>query len=351
MAQRRGTGTFAVTSASLADMATFEPSARYLLEGLDEPALIVQEQTVRVANGLAKSLLGDVEGSDIRLAIRHPEALAFVLDGRSGDIDFTGIGSVGRPWRLAVRNLGSRTLLLRLIDSTAAHAAEKMRTDFVANASHELRTPLTAVIGYAESLEEADLDPALAAKFAGTIQTEARRMLRIIEDLMSLSRIEADRFITPADQVSIESLISSALATVQATAGNLGCRILVDVQEELPPVAGDFPQLVQVIDNLLGNALRYACGSTDCTIRIAATSDGDFVKIDVSDNGPGIAREHLPFLTRRFYRVDEARSRASGGTGLGLAIVKHIVERHRGTLAIDSAPGEGTTVRVRLPIA
>ena len=332
-------------------MANFEPSARYLLEGLDEPALIVQEQTVRVANGLAKSLLGDVEGSDVRLAIRHPEALAFVLGGRSGDIDFTGVGSVGRPWRLAVRNLGSRTLLLRLIDSTAAHAAEKMRTDFVANASHELRTPLTAVIGYAESLEDADLDAALAAKFAGTIQTEARRMLRIIEDLMSLSRIEADRFVTPADRVSIQSIVNSAVDTIRSAAASASCEIVLELQDDLPAVAGDFPQLLQVVDNLLINAVRYGCASPGGKIRVEAALDGNAIKLVVSDNGPGIPREHLPFLTRRFYRVDEARSRASGGTGLGLAIVKHIVERHRGTLAIDSAPGEGTTVTVRLPIA
>ncbi len=340
------------TSASLIQMATSDPTVRALLEAFDEPLLIVEGQVVRLANGPAKALFGaGVEGTDVRLSIRHPQALAFVISGRAGDIDFNGVGAVGRPWRLAVRKLGSRASLLRLIDNSAAHAAEKMRTDFVANASHELRTPLTAVLGYAESLEDPDLDPSLAARFAGTIQSEARRMLRIIEDLMSLSRIEADRFVTPADQVSIESLIGSAVDTVKGTAGKLGCEIRIGVEDDLPRIAGDFSQLMQVLDNLLGNTLRYGCASEGCTIGITAALEGEFIKIEVSDTGPGIAREHLPFLTRRFYRVDEARSRDSGGTGLGLAIVKHIVERHRGTLAIDSAPGQGKTVTVRLPAA
>jgi two-component system phosphate regulon sensor histidine kinase PhoR len=340
------------TSASLTGMATFDPTVRGLLNAFDDPTMIVGGETVELANEAARTLFGDaIEGSDVRLAIRHPRALELVFSGKPGTIDFTGVGAVGRPWRLDVRSLGKRTLLVRLIDQSAAHAAEKMRTDFVANASHELRTPLTAVLGYAESLEEGDLDPQLARKFAGTIQTEAKRMLRIIEDLMSLSRIEAGRFVAPADRVSVESVIASSLDTAKRTAESLGCEIQVAVEGDLPSVAGDFPQLVQVVDNLLGNALRYGCPSEGCVVRVAASAEGELVKIAVSDNGPGIARAHLPFLTRRFYRVDEARSRESGGTGLGLAIVKHIVERHRGTLTIDSDVGKGTTVTVLLPAA
>jgi two-component system phosphate regulon sensor histidine kinase PhoR len=127
--------------------------------------------------------------------------------------------------------------------------------------------------------------------------------------------------------------------------------VQLDVQDGLPPVQGDFPQLVQMIDNLLSNAVRYGCVAPECKIRASAQADGQWVRIDVSDTGPGIPRDHLPFITRRFYRVDEARSRDSGGTGLGLAIVKHVVERHRGSLSIDSKIGEGTIVTVRLPVA
>ena len=240
--------------------------------------------------------------------------------------------------------------LLRLIDRSAIHAAEKLRVDFVANASHELRTPLTVVLGYAESLEDGDLDSELTVKFAQTIRSEARRMLRIIEDLMSLSRIEADRFVAPTDSVSIETVIRSAVETVRSFAQQRGCSIRVEIQDDLPPVQGDLSQLVQVMDNLLSNSVRYGCAVPDCRIRVSAALDRQGVRVEVSDTGPGIPRQHLPFLTRRFYRVDPARSRETGGTGLGLAIVKHIVERHRGTLSIDSDLGKGTTVTILLPL-
>jgi len=324
---------------------------RALLEAIDDPAMIVEGRVVRLANEPAKALLGRaIEGGDVRLAIRHPQALEFVLAGRTGDVDFTGVGTVGRPWRLSVRPAGGGALLLRLVDRSAIHAAEKLRVDFVANASHELRTPLTAVLGFAESLEDGDLDPELSAKFARTIRGEARRMLRIIEDLMSLSRIEADRFVTPTDRVSIESVVRSAMETIRPIAQQCGCPIHVELQDNLPPVQGDLPQLIQVVDNLLSNAVRYGCVVPDCKIRISATLERQWVRLQVSDSGPGIAREHLPFLTRRFYRVDAARSRDTGGTGLGLAIVKHIVERHRGSLSIDSTVGTGTTVTILLPV-
>ena len=332
-------------------MAPIDPAARALLEALDEPSLVVEQQVVRLANEAAKALLGQgIEGSDVRLSIRNPQALQFVLAKSPGDIDFTGVGAVGRPWRLSMRKVGHGALLIRLIDRSAAHAAEKMRVDFVANASHELRTPLTAVLGYAESLEDGDVDPELSARFAATIRGEAKRMLRIIEDLMSLSRIEADRFVSPTDKVAISSIVRSSVDTIRPSAQACGCDVHLDLQDGLPPVAGDFPQLVQLVDNLLGNAVRYGCTVSKCKIRISAAVEGGSVRLEVSDTGPGIPRHHLPFLTRRFYRVDAARSRDSGGTGLGLAIVKHIVERHRGTFAIDSEVGVGTTVTVYLPI-
>jgi two-component system phosphate regulon sensor histidine kinase PhoR len=332
-------------------MAKFEPATRALLDALDDPALIIDRQVVRLANPPARNLLGRaIEGSDIRLAIRQPEALAFILSGASGDLEVTGIGGLGRPWRLSLRPVGDGAHLLRLIDRSAAHAAEKMRVDFVANASHELRTPLTAVLGYAESLEDGDLDPELASKFAGTIKTEARRMLRIIEDLMSLSRIEADRFVAPTDRVAMDSVIRSAVETIRTAAQDRGCEIHVELQDDLPPLRGDFAQLTQVVDNLLSNAVRYGSAESGCKIRVSATVEDSMLRLEVSDNGSGIPRQHLPFVTRRFYRVDAARSRDTGGTGLGLAIVKHIVERHRGTLAIDSEPGNGTRVTVRLPV-
>lgn len=230
-------------------------------------------------------------------------------------------------------------------------ASVERQRRFVANASHELRTPLTAVLGYAESIADGDMDVALAAKFAGTIGKEAGRTLRIIEDLMSLSRIEADRYVSPSDEVDLERVIRTSVDHVRLAAERCGCEIRVELEPGLPAVIGDRPQLAQLFDNLLGNAVRYGCSRPQCVVRLWAIAEKGAVRIEVSDTGPGIAREHLPFLTRRFYRVDEGRSRESGGTGLGLAIVKHIVERHRGTLRIDSAVGRGTSVTVRLPVA
>ena len=332
-------------------MAIANPLLRPLLDALDDPALVIEGGAVRLANLAARTLLGRaIEGADIRIAIRHPRALEFILAGRPGDLEISGIGEIGRPWRLSLRRISAGAQLLRLVDRSTAHAAEKMRVDFVANASHELRTPLTTVLGYAESIEDGDLEPDLAVKFATTIKSEAKRMLRIIEDLMGLSRIEADRFVAPTAEVSIADVIRSAVENVRPLAHGRDCDIRVELQEELPAIRGDFPQLVQMVDNLLSNALRYGCTDKSNVIRASAVAENGSIRIAVTDSGPGIAREHLPFISRRFYRVDPARSRDSGGTGLGLAIVKHIVERHRGTLSVESKVGKGTTVTVTLPI-
>ena len=332
-------------------MAEFGIDMRSLIDAVDEPALIVEGATVRLANAAARRLLGSgIEGRDVRLAIRHPEALQHILAATSADVEATGIGELGRSWRLFVRDLDSKHVLVRLVDRSDAVSAERMRVDFVANASHELRTPLSTILGYAETLaEEGDQPPELRARFGVTIRDEARRMLRIIEDLMSLSRIEADRFVAPADQVVIGDVIEAAVANAGHAPGTAGCELAVDVSKSLPPVRGDRAQLIQVLDNLIGNAIRYGCDRPGSKIRISAARDGGWVVLTVADHGPGIPREHIPRLTERFYRVDAARSRESGGTGLGLAIVKHVVERHRGTLEIKSTLGEGTSVAVRLP--
>ena len=326
---------------------------RPFLDALDEPAMVVERGIVRFANAAARSLLGGaIEGGDVRLAIRHPQALEHILPGSAGDVDVTGIGQFGRPWTLSIRKIGDGSLLIRLIDRSAAIAAEKMRVDFVANASHELRTPLATILGYSETLaEQPDVEPELRTTFGSTIRGEAERMLRIIEDLMSLSRIEAGRFVTPDERVSVGDVVTSAVDRADRIAGAEECAIRLEIDDGLPQVLADQAQLIQLLDNLLSNAIRYACEQGGCSVRVSATADAGFVRIAVSDNGPGIPREHLRRVTERFYRVDAARSRESGGTGLGLAIVKHIVERHRGTLVIRSEPGEGTEVVVRLPAA
>jgi len=334
-------------------MAEFAPSVRAMIDALDDPALIVEGSIVRLANPPATRLLGDgIEGRDVRLAIRHPQALERILAHSSGEIDVTGIAELGRSWRLIIRQLSRDSALIRMVDRSDAVSAEKMRVDFVANASHELRTPLSTILGYAETLaDEGDLEPELRAKFGSTIRDEARRMLRIIEDLMSLSRIEADRFVAPSEDVPIGEVVQAAIATSGVDRGGCRCELKLKVPDDLPPVRGDRAQLIQLFDNLISNALRYGCDKPDSTIDVSAARSGQWVAVTVADHGPGIAREHLPRVTERFYRVDDARSRESGGTGLGLAIVKHIVERHRGSLDIKSTIGVGTIVSVRLPAA
>ncbi len=326
---------------------------RSLVDALDEPALIVEGSIVRLANPAAHKLLGrNIEGRDVRLAIRHPQALERILALRSANVDVIGIAEPGRSWRLIIREVGGGRALVRMIDRSDAVSAEKMRVDFVANASHELRTPLSTVLGYAETLaEEEDLPAELRSSFGQTIRDEARRMLRIIEDLMSLSRIEADRFVAPDELVKISDVVEAAINNASRMRGGGGRDFALDVPENLPPIRADRAQLIQVFDNLLSNAIRYGCDRPDARIDVSAERSGPWVTVTVADHGPGIAREHLPRITERFYRVDAARSRESGGTGLGLAIVKHIVERHRGSLDLKSTVGLGTVVSVRLPIA
>jgi two-component system phosphate regulon sensor histidine kinase PhoR len=334
-------------------MALPADSTRALVDALDEPALVVERGIVRLANAQAQKLLGSrIEGRDVRLAIRHPQALELILAHGSGEVDATGIVEPGRAWRLLIRRLWPNAALIRMIDRSDAVSAEKMRVDFVANASHELRTPLSTVLGYAETLaEESDLPADLRANFGRTIRDEARRMLRIIEDLMSLSRIEADRFVAPGERVEIVDIVETAVGNAGHLRGKRSCEFKVDVSDDLPTVRGDRAQLVQVLDNLISNAVRYGCDGPGSVINISAQRNGAWILVSVTDHGPGIPREHLPRVTERFYRVDAARSRESGGTGLGLAIVKHIIERHRGSLDIRSTLGVGTSVTVRLPVA
>lgn len=333
-------------------MPTVDPISQAILDAIDEPALIVVAGRVKGANQAAKALLGTtIQDRDLRFAIRHPLALDTILAGRQADLELIGIGSAERPWHLSVRPLPGGGTLIRLSDRSILRAAERMRTDFVANASHELRTPLATIIGYAETLgENGPVDEETRGRFGATIEVEARRMLRIVEDLMSLSRIEADRYRIPDEDVDMGEVARIAIEHSTVQSERRGCRVEAQIGEGIPHLKGDFGQLLQLADNLVGNAIRYGCNDKSSTIEVKVSLDGQRVLFAVKDRGDGISPQHLPRLTERFYRVDSARSRQSGGTGLGLAIVKHIVERHRGELRIDSAPGQGTEVTVALPI-
>ena len=323
-----------------------------ILDAIDEPALIVRHGRVDAANQAAQSLLGQqIVGRDLRFAIRHPLALDTIHSAKTADLELVGVGSAERPWHMSVRPLPDGALV-RLSDRSALRAAERMRTDFVANASHELRTPLATIIGYSETLaDDGPVDDKMRNQFGATIQTEARRMLRIVEDLMSLSRIEADRYRAPEEKIDLGEVARIAIEHAATLAERRGYRLEASIESDLPMVMGDFGQLLQLADNLIGNAIRYGCSDKACAATVSVVAEGGQVTLSVRDQGEGIAPVHLPRLTERFYRVDSARSRESGGTGLGLAIVKHIVERHRGTLEIQSEPGKGTDVRVFLHAA
>lgn len=324
---------------------------RTLLNALEEPAMIVERGVMLAANDPARRVLGSIiEGTDVRLAIRHPEALEHILPGKAATVDITGLGEFGRPWTIVVKPLLQGAVLVRLIDRSPMAAAEKMRVDFVANASHELRTPLATIMGYAETLaDEPEVEADLRSRFGSVIRDEAKRMLRIIEDLMSLSRIEAERFVAPTESVNLADLASSAAQNGRRIAEKKCVEVELNADTRLPPVLGDPGQLMQMLDNLVANAVRYGCVGEGCRVKISVHADRGQVSVAVKDNGVGIPREHLHRLTERFYRVDAARSRDSGGTGLGLSIVRHIVERHRGTLEINSDVGKGTEVVVKLP--
>ena len=329
-------------------------SARALIEALREPALIVADGVVCETNAAARKLLGDeIAGQEVAVAIPHPGAVERLLAAgeRTGEVELVGLGESRRHWLMRLAPLTGAAQLVRFLDRSEARAAEQMRTDFVANASHELRTPLATLVGYAETLrEEADaLDAPTRERFTAIVHEEARRMQRLVEDLISLSRIEAERFNRPRDALALMPLVEEARGACCGATADRDCDIRIEAASDLPPVAGDRSELLQLLDNLISNAVRY--GREGTPVRIGLERERDMVRLTVADEGEGIAPEHLSRITERFYRVDPSRSRALGGTGLGLSIVKHIVERHRGRLRFESAPGQGTRVHVLLPVA
>jgi two-component system phosphate regulon sensor histidine kinase PhoR len=305
-------------------------------------------------------LLGEhIHGVDVRLAIRHPAAAERLTEPSSEEkpervirTEFVGLGQHDRRWEMTATLLKDGSRVVRLVDKSAAQAAEQMRTDFVANASHELRTPLATLLGFLETLQDdaAAEDKALRSRFIRIMFDEAKRMHRLVDDLISLSRIEAERFTPPRELVDLLPLVEEVRRDFAHALDDSRSEILVDNPAGLSLVLGDSLQLRQLLHNLIGNALKYGGSNAPVTIRFAEAGS-EMLRMSIIDRGEGIAPEHLPRLTERFYRVHPSRSRNMGGTGLGLAIVKHIVGRHRGRLEIRSQVGEGTAVHVDLPRA
>ena len=336
-------------SAGLAPPPLDESQMSDLFEASEVPIVITNRDRVSVANAAARALFGaHIVDQDIRMTLRNPEALRLVDSSESGGVTVSGLSRRRDVWRINRKALPGGIDVLEFINRTSEADISRAHTDFVANASHELRTPLASIIGYVETLREDDeLDAPTTERFLATIQREARRLQSLVSDLMSLSRIEAEKHDVPADRVDMSALVERAAR--DAAGSDHAARLVLEIAPDLR-VQGDSQQLEQLIRNLVDNAFKYGGASEPVNVALAANSGGR-ATVTVADCGDGIAPEHIPHLTRRFYRTDPGRSRASGGTGLGLAIVKHIVERHRGKLDIASIQGRGTTVSVRLPVA
>jgi two-component system phosphate regulon sensor histidine kinase PhoR len=320
------------------------------VEPIGLPLLLLEGTRIVEANAAARAALGEhVLGQDARIALRHPDAMKLIDQADGAEVSIPGFTGGRSLWQLTRRNIDAERWMIELADRTSESDVSRAHTDFVANASHELRTPLASVIGYAETLSDPDAptDPETAKRFNGIIHREAQRMLSLVEDLMTLSHVEAEKHDRPSEPLDLGQLAARVVGEVASLRGKE--RVELSVAEPGLTVRGDATQLEQLLRNLIDNALKYGAPDTPVSVAVTRFAE-DKANLAVTDRGPGIPPEHLPHLTRRFYRTDPGRSRASGGTGLGLAIVKHIVERHQGELDIASTVGEGTTVAVTLPL-
>lgn len=248
---------------------------------------------------------------------------------------------------------GNERVLVLLMDMTLQHNLEKMRRDFIANVSHELRSPLTSLIGFVETLQNTpDIEKNMLERFLKIMEEESRRMSRLIDDLMSLSRVEVAEHIAPTGKVFIKRLLASVIASLNNRAIKTGHVIDLDDRRvhmsDEPIVRGEVDEITEVFHNLIDNALKYSYPESIITVEMTDTASGQII-IDIINRGDGIEERHIPRLTERFYRVDKGRSRQMGGTGLGLAIVKHIVNKHRGQLIISSQLKGVTVFRVMIP--
>ena len=338
-----------------------------ILETLPDPLLVLgADRRPLRTNAAARALFGARAADSGPLAgdaaalLRHP-ALANAVEqalaeGSRQSADL--VLPVPVPRELAAQVIpldpplsdGGR-LLVVLGDRTRERAVERMRADFVANASHELRTPLASIMGFIETLRgPARDDPEAQDRFLTIMSEQSDRMRRLIEDLLGLSRIELAEHQPPTGRVPLAELARAEAEAMAPILASRDVRLVMELEADAVAAPADAEQLAQVLRNLLENAVRH--GRQGGAVRLVvghASAPRPGVQFSVIDDGPGIAREHIPRLTERFYRVDKGRSRNAGGTGLGLAIVKHIVNRHRGQLQIESELGSGACFRVWLP--
>lgn len=363
-------------------------AAQLILELLPEPVILVrggagEAPEIAYGNQAAREVFRiELAGAPLGAALRRPEVLEAIegalATAEPAEVAFETIGVQPRFWRAFAKPLdlepdGRQRLVVVLRDETDARRTERMRADFLANASHELRTPLASLAGFVETLRtHAKDDTQAREKFLGIMAQQATRMARLVDDLLSLSRIELNEHIPPSGKVDIARTVQDVSDALRPLTEERGVSIAINAAPGSPSVTGDRDQLVQVIQNLVDNAVKYtprggkvridlvhapnselarASSRSGVGLSLLSPDGGEgqgYVVVRVTDNGPGIARQHLPRLSERFYRVEGQRS---GGTGLGLAIVKHVVNRHRGGLVVESAEGEGSTFSVYFPVA
>jgi len=335
-----------------------------VVSGLPDAAIVLDRNGIVVASNAAARAIAPAltRGAPLSFALRIPDIIEAVREGaRSGEtqrVEFYERVPADRwseafvmPVLLSETIAGRRDLVIvTLHDLTPLKRVEEMRADFVANASHELRTPLASLSGFIETLQGAAKDdPQARDRFLDIMKAQATRMARLIDDLLSLSRIELKAHLQPEQQLDVGPIVRQVADALQMLARDRGVEVKLDAPPAPLAIRGDRDELIRVFENLVENALKYGASGKRVDISLAQEADDEAV-VAVRDYGPGIAPEHLPRLTERFYRVDVTESRAQGGTGLGLALVKHILHRHRGRLTIESAPGKGATFTVRLPL-
>ena len=345
-----------------------DPLIEAVLAGLPDPVVALDRRGDVIAlNARAIAVAPALRpGEPVSLGLRVPEVLEAIRRARASGtaqrVEFSERVPLDRWYEVIVTPISSPgvaanpgLVLLAFHDLTPLRRVEEMRADFVANASHELRTPLAALSGFIDTLRgSAREDPAARERFLPIMQAQADRMARLIDDLLSLSRIELNAHLRPDKQVDVGAIVRQVADSLQTLARDRNVEVKTSGASAPLLVPGDRDELIRVFENLVENALKYAASGkrVDIALSVGDGSDGKReARIAVRDRGPGIAPEHLPRLTERFYRVDVSESRAQGGTGLGLALVKHILNRHGGRLTIESSPGQGATFTVHLPIA
>ncbi len=332
-------------------------TCKAFVTALPDAALVVdREQLIVAANQAACAVLSaQPEGQPVALFLRSPDVLSALSDTFSSPghrrVELVVRAKIQRTLDVHLSPLGKgergELALVILHDRTREEQIERMRSDFVANASHELRTPLTTLSGFIETMQgAASKDEKARTEFLKLMKTQAERMSSLIDDLLSLSRIELDEHVVPSAIVDLKDVVLQTQNLLQSLVQETGCKIEFDLAAKML-VRGDANQLAQVVHNLIENAIKYS--GRGKLISVVGKVLGSTVVLSIQDNGPGIAAHHIPRLTERFYRVNVQDSRTRGGTGLGLAICKHIINRHRGKLVIESEVGRGSVFSMHMP--